>query len=142
MSIKGLAGYKGRGDDTVMNMETDKRFKRFTAHVVALGKSYECDLFAETAEDANKQAERYAPIGTTSITIEAAPQSFENGSGIELDIEAALDGKHAELKKIEAIKPMEMGEMVTAALAAKDKLIATLTMERNSLRDQLINKRR
>ena len=125
----------------------EKKIQKFNAYVVADGKSFECTLYAFSIEDAQAQAEKDAPKGASSITVEPALVDFAVSEDIALDIDSALAGKAAAklvpvLAPVAAAKPVDLGAMVTLALAAKDKLIATLTAERNSLRSQLIAQRR
>jgi hypothetical protein len=120
------------------------RFKKFRAHVVALGKTYECDLFAETLEEATAQAEKDAPAGTTSITIEPALEPFSQPTLLQLDIEAALNPKPKVevFKQLDPIKTVDLGGMVRNALEAKDKIITQLKAENASLRNQVLEQRR
>jgi hypothetical protein len=102
--------------------------------MIADGKTYECTLYGASLVDAELQAHREAPRNASSITVEADPGDAASVASVVDAFNAALNKPRAEF--IKAPKPIDLGAAVTAALAAKDVIIAQLMAERDALRVQ------
>ena len=107
---------------------------KYIASLIADGKTYECEIHASSLVDAELQAHRDAPRNAASITVEASPDDALAVADVVAAFNAALNKPRATF--IKAPKPIDLGAAVSAALAAKDALIATLTAERDALRLQ------